>query len=198
MPNWCYNQGSISGTKDSIKKFIKDGLQVETLPENMTEIDDLLQNFEELSIGNWLPMPQIFSDFDTTNYPDKFPDAVKEQMEKYGVVGWRDWRSKFYGCKWDCNFDNIQYTENWGESIITFYFDSPWSPPIAWFKNIQEKYPDLDIEVQFIEHGICFSGVGSTVRDSDDVTFESMDFDDWTESPLYESQGYDEFLEEED
>ena len=34
MPNWCYNQGSISGTKDSIKKFIKD---IEVLMEEKSK-----------------------------------------------------------------------------------------------------------------------------------------------------------------
>lgn len=33
MPNWVENQGTISGSKDAIRNFIKDGLQVETLPE---------------------------------------------------------------------------------------------------------------------------------------------------------------------
>ena len=194
MPNWCFNQGSISGNKDSIKKFIKDGLQVETLPESAVEIDDLLQS-KELSLATWLPRPEIF-DIDTTNYPEKFPEAVKEQMEKYGVVGWYDWGLKFYGCKWDCIFDAFQYVENNDNSDISFYFDSPWSPATEWFKNIQEKYPDLDFEVQYIEPGMCFSGEGSTLRDGDDVTFDVIDFEDWTESPLYESLGYDEFIEE--
>ena len=196
MPNWCFNQGSISGSKDSIKKFIKDGLQVETLPESAVEIDDLLQS-KELSLATWLPRPEIF-DIDTANYPEKFPEAVKEQMEKYGVVGWYRWSLKFYGCKWDCTFDNFQYVENNDNSVISFYFDSPWSPAIEWFKNMQEKYPDLDFEVQYIEPGMCFSGEGSTLRDGDDVTFDVIDFEDWTESPLFESLGYDEYLEEED
>jgi hypothetical protein len=43
---------------------------------------------------------------------------------------------------------------------------------------------------------MCFSGEGSTLRDGDDVTFDVIDFEDWTESPLYESQGYNEFIEE--
>jgi hypothetical protein len=182
--------------KIPLRKFIKDGLQVETLPESAVEIDDLLQS-KELSLATWFPRPEIF-DIDTTNYPEKFPEAVKEQMEKYGVVGWYDWGLKFYGCKWDCIFDAFQYVENNDNSVISFYFDSPWSPATEWFINIQEKYPDLDFEVQYIEPGMCFSGEGSTLRDGDDVTFDVIDFEDWTESPLFESQGYDEYLEEEE
>ena len=192
MPNWCFNSGSISGSKESIKKFIKDGLQVETLPENMIEIDELLQNNEVLSIGKWLPMPKIYEDFDTTNKPNDFPDAAKEQMEKYGVVGWYEWYRKFYGCKWDCFFDNIQYTENGDNGIITFYFDSPWSPPTAWFENMQEKYPELDFEVEYLETGMCYAGSGATYRDDDTVYFQYGDYDDYTESPLYELYEEDE------
>lgn len=192
MPNWCFNSGSISGSKESIKKFIKDGLQVETLPENMVEIDELLQKSEQLTIGCWLPMPQTYNDFDTTNKPNDFPDAAKEQKEKHGAVGWYDWRMKHYGCKWDCVFDNFQYTENNDLGIITFNFDSPWSPPIAWFENMQEKYPELDFEVEYIETGMCYAGSGSTYRDDDTVYFQYGDYDDYTESPLYELYEEDE------
>lgn len=184
MPNWVYSEGTITGSKEAIQKFIKDGLKAETLPETINEINNLVEN-ANLSLGCWLPRPKIYDDFDTTNYPERFPDAAKEQKELYGYVGWRDWNIANYGCKWDCKFDSFNYTENEENCVILFYFDSPWSPAAEWFGKMQEMYPDLNFVLEYIEPGNCFAGYGQTQREGESVWFEYSDYDNWEESPLY-------------
>lgn len=145
-------------------------------------------------------MPQTYHDFDTTNYPDKFPEAVKEQQEKYGAVGWYDWNKQNYGCKWDCDFDSFQYGESkdGSEAEITFYFDSPWTPGDIFFMNLQEMYPELNFSLEYIEPGCCFAGHGETNRYDETVEFYCDEYEDWTESPFYTEFGYDEMFEDEE
>lgn len=143
-----------------------------------------------------MPRPTIFDEFDATNEPEKYSDAAKEQEEKYGVIGSYNWNNKYYGCKWDCSFDTTQYCESDSKAFISIYFDSPWTSPISWFENMQAKYPHLDFNVEYLESGNCFAGRGETVRGDGYVYFDTTDYADWKDSPLYDEWlGEDEYLD---
>ncbi len=160
MPNWTYNTIRVEGSKDSLTKFMTDGLANAHKPEN--EGDN-----PQLSLSSWIPTPETFKKYDTTNHPDgkglkvgekwwdglgdhgdkvvteelieEFKRATEEQRTKYGVVGWYDYNVKTFGCKWDSEVrvDGINDTE------INLSADTPWSAPDKWLRTISEKYPDL-------------------------------------------------------
>ena len=60
--------------------------------------------------------------------------AVAYQQKKYGVVGWYEWNSKHYGCKWAA-FERWKCLkdEN-GILCLSAEVDSPWAPPVTFFK----------------------------------------------------------------
>ena len=160
MPNWTYNSIRVEGSKDSLTKFMTDGLTNAHKPENDGDNP-------QLSLSSWIPTPETFLKYDTTNHPngkglkvgdkwwdglgphgdkvvteeliEEFKQATKEQAEKYGVVGWYDYNVKTFGCKWDSEVrvDSINDTE------INLSADTPWSAPDKWLRTISEKYPDL-------------------------------------------------------
>lgn len=160
MPNWTYNTIRVEGSKDSLTKFMTDGLANAHKPEK--EGDN-----PQLSLSSWIPTPETFLKYDTTNHPDgkglkvgdkwwdglgdhgnkvvteelieEFKRATEEQRTKYGVVGWYDYNVKTFGCKWDSEVrvDGINDTE------INLSADTPWSAPNNWLRTISEKYPDL-------------------------------------------------------
>ena len=160
MPNWTYNTIRVEGSKDSLTKFMTDGLANAHKPEK--EGDN-----PQLSLSSWIPTPETFLKYDTTNHPDgkglkvgdkwwdglgdhgdkvvteelieEFKRATEEQRTKYGVVGWYDYNVKTFGCKWDSEVrvDGINDTE------INLSADTPWSAPDKWLLTISEKYPDL-------------------------------------------------------
>jgi hypothetical protein len=160
MPNWTYNSIRVEGSKDSLTKFMTDGLANAHKPEN--EGDN-----PQLSLSSWIPTPETFLKYDTTNHPngkglkvgdkwwdglgphgdkvvteeliEEFKQATKEQAEKYGVVGWYDYNVKTFGCKWDSEVR----VENINDTEINLSADTPWSAPDKWLRTISEKYPEL-------------------------------------------------------
>lgn len=68
MPNYCYNTIAVKGKKCDVIKFINDGLNESG--KHISEITDKtlpIIGKAELTMRSWLPMPQTFIDYDTTN-----------------------------------------------------------------------------------------------------------------------------------
>lgn len=155
MPNWVTNKVTIKSlTKETMDKFLKAG--------KPNKKEDRIEG-HKYSFGSWRPMPRTFRQYDTTNHPngeglvigdpldyfvenspivtekliEKFKKATAHQEKKYGVVGWYDWKCKFYGCKWDAGFDieHISDTE-----VQLSIFDTAWSAPLEFFEFIAQKF----------------------------------------------------------
>lgn len=101
---------------------------------------------EQIALGTFRPTPLTYLKFDTTNHPERFPEAAKEQMEKYGAVGWYDYNNNIgYGCKWRSELTDFDLYTNGKYSTITFYGNTPWCPPNKWLEYLKEKYPTCAI-----------------------------------------------------
>lgn len=152
MPNWTYNTIAITGNKDAIKKFKADAVKRED---------------GTLSLSSWMPIPETFLKYDTTNHPngeglkvgDKWWDglgshgdevvteelieelkkATAEQREKYGVVGWYDYNKMAFGCKWDSEVT----IEDEDDTFINLSTETPWSAPHNWLRTLSKNYPEL-------------------------------------------------------
>ena len=153
MPNWVFNTIKINGKNEDIEKLLSDASKHEN---------------GKLYFSSWIPVPETFKKYDTTNFPngdkltiggrtgyeddspivtqeliDEYKAATKEQMELYGVVGWYDYNCKTYGCKWDSRLDiNSQSV---GE--LSLYCETPWSPPENFCLTMSERYPELSFEM---------------------------------------------------
>lgn len=154
MPNWTFNQIRIMGEKAHLDKFMADAIRHENYDSGF-------------SLSSWLPIPETFLKYDTTNHPngqglrigekwrdglgdhgdevvteeliEEFKKATKEQREKYGVVGWYDYNHKVFGCKWDSEVivDSVDDDE------INLSADTPWCAPEAWLRTLSKNYPEL-------------------------------------------------------
>lgn len=157
MPSWTYNRISISGKdKDKVVSIIKKGIEEEK---------GLFDTF--------IPMPDIYKKYDTTNFKSKdivigqdypiiigecrntikiteeifkdFKKAEDEQLSKYGVIGWYDWSLKYWGCKWDA--DSLDLEEKKTCSVISFY--TPWDAPFGFYKYLMDNYKvNLKFQIQ--------------------------------------------------
>lgn len=161
MPNIINNTIFVRGKEENLDKFLADG---------NTKLDEE----GNVCFSSYIPMPQTFEDYDTTNHPwanklvvgDKFwhdsgiykegdeiteevrqafKDASKYQSETYGVVGWYDWRNRFYGTKWDCSINLVSRTKN--ELVLSV--DSAWTTPLAFFCEMAKRY---DFEIEIFSH----------------------------------------------
>ena len=151
MPNWTFNTITVKGERKDLDKFMADGVR---------------EKDGGLYLSSWIPTPETFRKYDTTNHPDgeglkvgekwydglgdhdavvteelieEFKRATEEQREKYGVVGWYDYNVKTFGCKWDSEVNVVSE----GENGVVLTADTPWSAPEKWLRTLSEKYPDL-------------------------------------------------------
>lgn len=150
MPNWTFNKIKVVGKDEDIEQFISDANK----HENGT-----------MSFSSWIPVPETFLRYDTTNYPngeglevgkpsrpwtedspivteeliEEYKAATKEQMEQYGVVGWYDYNCMTYGCKWDSQIDVASKTKN----VLTLTCDTPWAAPFHFFETMSKRYTGL-------------------------------------------------------
>lgn len=156
MPNWTYNRIVVKGEKENLDKFMNDAIRDEN---------------GNLSLSSWIPTPETFKKYDTTNHPDgeglkvgekwwdgfgnhddqlvteelieEFKKATAEQREKYGVVGWYDYNLHTFGCKWDSEVR----VEAIADIQINLSADTPWSAPENWLRTISKKYPELTFHI---------------------------------------------------
>jgi len=154
MPNWVFNTIKINGKNEDIEKFLSDASKHEN---------------GKLYFSSWIPVPETFKKYDTTNHPngdglemgkpirfwednspivtqeliDEYKVATKEQMEHYGVVGWYDYNYMTYGCGDDCPLD----VESQSDGEMTLTCSTLWSPPISFFRTMSERYPNLTFRI---------------------------------------------------
>lgn len=218
MPNWSYNTIALQGKKEAVHGFIKLGLR----NSNLETSDDIQKDFAmlieqgqtkdrkdgenfsdtekpaELTMKKWLsartflPMPDTFLMYDTTNYPNAFPvELVKEQKEKYGAVGWYDYNCLTLGTKWDfglCDHDSEAELEEAAPGVwrFKFYCETAWSMPLAWCGAMKKQFPDLMVAVVAQEESSAYLCVGEVDADGEldeyaDITQEMEDgYKAWT------------------
>ena len=102
--------------------------------------------------STFLPIPDTFIKFDTTNYKDEFADEAAKQMKEYGVVGWYDYNVKYFGCKWDCEIENFEASQNENDEFtLEFETSSPWCPPVEFVVRLSELFPTLVFYGGYVE-----------------------------------------------
>ena len=119
MPNWCYSNITISGTKQSIDAIAAINL-----------------DFEKI-----LPTPS-----ELLKYSRHTIDAETRQhnIAKYGFVDWYEWRLHHWGTKWSAD---VQGVSREGDKILHINIVTPWGLPYAMFKKITKNYADVTLEV---------------------------------------------------
>lgn len=159
MPNWVKNTVALKGTKQQMTKLFSQVADVKT----WEDVENNIDNFE-LTMRSFLPMPQTFLDWDTTNDMEKFEwfchgkNQPKEELRKeyenyvrgymaareyqqkmYGCMGWYDYNYKTLGCKWDANLENITIADELEkDDIVIVYFsvETAWSRPIPFLQHL--------------------------------------------------------------
>jgi hypothetical protein len=92
---------------------------------------------EELSFNKSVP---LYDDDDDDDY--EYDGDGDDNMK----------RITMWGTKWDAH-------EVCTDKMGDYEFQTAWSPPIPWFVEVVEKYPELSFELLYSEQGMGFSGV---------------------------------------
>lgn len=151
MPNYVSNTFIVKGTKEQVNYFLsKGGFQTISDFNNQDAVAMALDNAR---LRSWLPLPQTFLDYDTTNtilsierwrdkmyhkmlgdveykedntydeYVRGYKEAKAEQKAIYGAVGWYQYNLKTLGTKWDAQIEVNTEETFEGNNNVTMYFD---------------------------------------------------------------------------
>ena len=135
MPNWCINTLTVSSeNSDDLKKF---------LFENRNGKDQLL-DFNKV-----IMLPEEIN-CSKSNLTDNEKKILKQ---KYGADNWYDWQINNWGTKWNASNVDIIMDEK-----LYYNFDTAWSPPEPWFYKLVQKYPNIDMHLEYEEAGCDFAG----------------------------------------
>lgn len=122
MPNWVYNNVTISGEVAEVSKLITE------MSRSVKEDD-----------GTVTETP-----FSFMNVVEPTAEELADDWEKK----WWDWRNANWGCKWDASDASIERNH---DGSVHYSFESPWSPPLPIFEKLAEKYPTLNFEWSYEE-----------------------------------------------
>ena len=158
MPNWCWNNLSVSGDEIQLREF------VEKSTINIEEND-------EFSFNGTYPMPNTLNITSGTHL--SFIEKIKRyiNIKLYKHKDWYDWRCAYWGTKWDACEPHI---DNNDINFFSVSFDTAWRPPIDWIDNIMEDFPDLCFELEYDEPGMCFGGL---LQAQYEVTWEDANWE---------------------
>jgi len=110
-----------------------------------------------------------FEAFLNENEGKNWFDYFRPLPEGLNENSWYEWAISNWGCKWNCD------AQDWsreGNETISFWFDSPWGPPIALYEYMVEL--EFDVDAMYHEESMCF--VGEFVDGFDDY-YEYRDLD---------------------
>lgn len=184
MPNWCSNHVIVEGSKDEVLALL----------DIASAGYDEDNNKNVFSFNNILPTP--------------------EEVLRDDNNGWHSWRINNWGTKWDVEQSNdimsgLVDGGVEGNMVFELYYETAWSPAVAFWGNVAKKFPSLKVTNEFFEEGNSFIGqvfisdgqvvedisrdiqprdyveAGAVLDEDDDVDWESSeDFSMWSLFPL--------------
>lgn len=158
MPNWCYNDMDVMGDRDELQRFVDE-----------TKTTDEKGNVY-FSLNHLFPIPEELANTTSGFFGDPEEQAKQTAKEeanraKFGYKDWYDWACdpKNWGTKWGtCDFEwtslDDKYTVAEGETLITAYYETAWSPADGLIRNISAKFPTLTFSVVSTEESDAFAG----------------------------------------
>jgi len=140
MPNWCDNLVMIKGSKE----------EVLTVKEMLTKAGNVF------SFDKVLPCPPALLN---ASAPNRGEQSIAFNTTKYGAKDWYDWCNENWGTKWDSS-DSILTVElgNDEEYQLSYSFQTAWAPPVPVYQVLAEKFPNINIFINYDESGMGFSG----------------------------------------
>ena len=173
MPNWCENRVTVTGDETDLVAF-----------RNLVEGLDNHGYDSVLSFHQILPMPDILVN---TRSPIKVVDTVAEAitqnsdmnktfkgfgdgegnrvgamtknasddlLKKYGANNRYDWSNEIWGTKWQPSDITAEYESD----VITYDFDTAWSPPSGIYLALVQQFPNVHISWFYNEPGMQVCG----------------------------------------
>jgi hypothetical protein len=161
MPNWVSTNISITGSEESVKRFVS-RISDKRILESYVPCP---QELRETDAGSWS------SDTDKQSETDK---KYQLNIEKYGHKDWYDWSYAMWGTKWgDCDTHLEEPTETSdGLWEVSGHFQTAWSPATDGFLQVSKMFPTLLFTFEYDEEAGFFAGTEAIK--SGQIVFQSF------------------------
>jgi hypothetical protein len=152
MPNWCYNNMTVHGDRESLEKLTT---AITRKDEDGNEFHDLTVLFP---IPEELQIKRVFLSADSTN-PEHLELAKKYEAnkEKYGYQTWYEWCNANWGTKWSPSIQEWEIHDYNGGSTISAYYETAWSPADGLVREVSRQFPTLLFNVTSDEENRLFA-----------------------------------------
>jgi hypothetical protein len=175
MPNWVYNNVSVSGKREDLIAFANKARQehetqwistewkhnedgtTTRIPAEERTIEIEMSGKQPLSFWNFVrptdeELPYYFGHKVKDEDKDD-PDATSEERLAKSLTfsgsGWYDWNVRNWGTKWDANDDNgdePDLDDLKEHDSVSYSFSTAWSIPEPVFRAMVAQHPELDFE----------------------------------------------------
>lgn len=145
------------------------------LKRSQDALKDLLdgKDLSVLDFNGTVPMPRTLRGTSSGSVPEEEQALQAENLKKYGYADWYSWSIANYGTKWGA----YDVTLNIEKRVLSYRYNTAWSPPTAWLATTAELFPTLEFEDYWHDEG---GGAGRiTITDGTDVCEETIDDHDW-------------------
>lgn len=193
MPNWSYNNLTISGSEADMEKFLSEAIKPNINGEdafcfaNIFPMPQKLKNTISPSSSakgrKWMNADR--ADLRENSINELLGEETKNVLipvenntdekclalrKEFGTDNWYDWNVQNWGTKWDVE---VLKSNCWlDETSINMSFNTAWSPPETFLKKLQQKYQSLDIKLSYTLEGSDTCGLFETYRDGDFVDLD--------------------------
>ena len=153
MPNWCFNELTVSGPADELKRFV---FATQGLPAKYS-----LAEWEKRAGAKESPTQPFFCFEALVPTPQSVLDVGFSADRDTNAIDGYHWNVENWGTKWDVYEDAITPEHmGWFEgcTAIQFSFDTAWSPPIEWLAKVVEMFPELHFIMAYDEPGMGLKG----------------------------------------
>jgi hypothetical protein len=155
MPNWCFNNMTVMGTKREIAKFVNDITVADVQPNGIYS-----QVTVEYDLNKLVPLDPRASIVKTHVHTNAEGEEVTTTMTVFadktrdGFDGYLD-AQETWGSKWGACRPEIDDTTPAG-NMITVRYESAWSPADGLIQKISALYPNLIFGVASDEESRAF------------------------------------------
>lgn len=158
MPNWVTNTVTITGESDTLDRLTEQLNRPVTTRFNGTE--RTIEN-PVISLHNIISPPEDICDsyyaerdpldHETEQEGLSFGDAFRHKIDHSNH--WYFWNVRNWGTKWDVVDDGEGSTKLLRDSSThaVYLFDSAWSPPLEALDLLSRQFPDLLVELKYVE-----------------------------------------------
>lgn len=160
MPNWVYNNVSVSGTKQEVAEFVAKATALH--PESHTDGKVVMTTEPEFSFWNFIAPPK-----DAVESGVYFGTHGSSGGEKLGDTpnNWYNWNNNNWNTKWDAN--EVGLSLSTCETSLNLNFSTAWAIPEPVFRAMTEQHPTLEFSFSSEEEtgwGAEYSGIDGSLN----------------------------------